>query len=428
LPAIRFINRQFPFVWTCKTRKDAYSTMRMIQQALYDKFERFTAPKELREAGLYPYFRPIEEARDTEVIITGKRLLMFGSNSYMGLTNHPKVKEAAKRAIEKYGSSCSGSRFLNGTSRLHTELEEKLADYVGKESALIFTTGFQTNLGTVSALIGRHGVIILDELDHASIIEGSRLSFSRVLKFAHNDMDDLESLLKGLPKEQLKMIVVDGIFSMEGDICPLPQIVQLANEYKALVMVDDAHALGVIGDRGCGTASHFGITGGVDIIMSTFSKSLASVGGFVASSKEVIDYLKHNSRPLIFSASIPPSAAAAALAALEIIQQEPERLEALWRNTAYLSKAIRNMGFDTSHSLTPIIPIYIRDNYLTFQFTQRLFEEGVFVNPVVSPAVPSDSSLVRMSVMATHTLDQLDEALEKIEKVADELQVLVQRV
>jgi len=249
----------------------------MIQQALHHKFEKFTAPAELKRAGLYPYFRPIEENRDTEVIIQGKRLLMFGSNSYMGLTNHPKIKEAACKAIAQYGSSCSGSRFLNGTSRLHVELEERLAHFVGKESALIFTTGFQTNLGTVSSLVGRHGVIILDELDHASIIEGSRLSFARVLKFAHNDMDDLESILKSLPKEQIKMIVVDGIFSMEGDICPLPEIVQLANHYKALVMVDDAHALGVIGENGSGTASHFGLTDDVDIIMSTFSKSLASV-------------------------------------------------------------------------------------------------------------------------------------------------------
>ena len=333
------------------------------------------------------------------------------------------MKEAAKKAIDRFGSSCSGSRFLNGTSRLHTELEEKLADFVGKEEALIFTTGFQTNLGTVSSLIGRHGVIILDELDHASIIEGSRLSFSRVLKFAHNDMNDLEDILKNLSKEKLKMIVVDGIFSMEGDICPLPEIVDLSEKYGALVMVDDAHALGVIGDAGRGTANHFGLTEDVDIIMSTFSKSLASIGGFVASSREMINYLKHHSRPMIFSASIPPSAAAAALAALEIIESEPERLEALWENTAYLSKCIKEIGFDTKSSETPIIPIYIRDNLLTFQFTQRLFEAGVFVNPVVSPAVPGDSSLIRMSVMATHTRSQLDEAVGAIEKTASVLQV-----
>lgn len=395
----------------------------MIQKALLEKFDQFTTAADLKRAGIYPYFRPIEENNDTEVIIDGRRLLMFGSNSYMGLTNHPKVKEAAKKAIDRFGSSCSGSRFLNGTSRLHTELEEKLADFVGKEEALIFTTGFQTNLGTVSSLIGRHGVIILDELDHASIIEGSRLSFSRVLKFAHNDMNDLEDILKNLSKEKLKMIVVDGIFSMEGDICPLPEIVDLSEKYGALVMVDDAHALGVIGDAGRGTANHFGLTEDVDIIMSTFSKSLASIGGFVASSKEMINYLKHHSRPMIFSASIPPSAAAAALAALEIIESEPERLEALWENTAYLSKCIKEIGFDTKSSETPIIPIYIRDNLLTFQFTQRLFEAGVFVNPVVSPAVPGDSSLIRMSVMATHTRSQLDEAVGAIEKTASVLQV-----
>lgn len=395
----------------------------MIQQALKEKLDQFTAPQELMLAGLYPYFRPIEENNDTEVVIHGKKLLMFGSNSYMGLTNHPKVKEAAKKAIDQYGSSCSGSRFLNGTSCLHIELEEKLAEFVGKPSALVFTTGFQTNLGTVSSIVGRNGVIILDELDHASIIEGSRLSFSRVLKFAHNDMTDLEDVLKQLPEEKLKMIVVDGIFSMEGDICKLPEITELAKKYKALVMVDDAHALGVIGEAGRGTASHFGLTDEVDIIMSTFSKSLASVGGFIASSPDVINYLKHHSRPMIFSASIPPSAAAATLAALEIIQEEPERLEQLWRNTAHTSKAIKEMGFDTNTSETPIIPIYIRDNYLTFQFTQRLFEEGIFVNPVVSPAVKSDSSLIRMSIMATHSLSQLDEALGKIEKIASELQV-----
>ena len=399
----------------------------MTQSALLDKFEQFTTASELKQAGLYPYFRPIEENHDTEVVIGGKRLLMFGSNSYMGLTNHPKVKEAAKDAIERYGSSCSGSRFLNGTSKLHIQLEEKLAEFVGKEAALLFTTGFQTNLGTVSTLVGRHGVILLDELDHASIIEGSRLSFSRVLKFAHNDMQDLEEILKTMPFEQLKMIVVDGIFSMEGDICNLPELTALADKYGALVMVDDAHSFGVLGSQGRGTADHFGLTDQVDIIMSTFSKSLASVGGFVAGSRQLVDYLMHHSRPLIFSASIPPSAAAAALAALEIIQSEPERLDNLWSNTAYVAKAVREMGFDTGAGNTPIIPIYIRDNCLTFQFTQRLFEEGVFVNPVVSPAVRSDSSMIRMSIMATHTHDQLDEALGKIEKVANELQVFALR-
>jgi len=288
---------------------------------------------------------------------------------------------------------------------------------------LIFTTGFQANLGTVASLTGRNGVIIIDELDHASIIEGSRLSFSRVLKYAHNDMYDLERVLQQVSAEKIKMIVTDGIFSMEGDICNLPEIARLANKYEALLMVDDAHSIGVIGDCGRGTANHFGLTDDVDIIMGTFSKSLASVGGFIATSADTINYLKHHARPMIFSASIPPSAVAAALAALEIIKAEPERQAALWENTNYMANALQQLEFDINTSETPIIPIYIRDNQLTFQFTQRLFEEGIFVNPVVSPAVKSDASLIRLSIMATHTRKQLDEALGKIEKVANELHV-----
>lgn len=396
----------------------------MIQQSLQEKLQGFTIPTELKKAGMYPYFRPIEENHDTEVVIDGRRILMFGSNSYMGLTNHPKVTEAAKKAIDIYGSCCSGSRFLNGTSNLHIELEEKLADFVGKEAALMFTTGFQANLGAVATFTGRTGVIIMDELDHASIIEGSRLSFSRVLKFAHNDMNDLERVLQSIQSEKIKLIVVDGIFSMEGDICNLPEITRLANQYEAMVMVDDAHAIGVIGDRGRGTANHFGLTGDVDMIMGTFSKSLASVGGFIATTKEAINYLKHHARPMIFSASVPPSAVAAAMAALDIIKAEPERQEALWDNTNYMASALQDLGFDINTSKTPIIPVYIRDNELTFRFNQRLYEEGIFVNPVVSPAVKSDASLIRLSIMATHTRSQLDEALEKIEKVANELHVL----
>jgi 8-amino-7-oxononanoate synthase len=396
----------------------------MIQQSLQEKLQGFTIPTELKKAGMYPYFRPIEENHDTEVVIDGRRILMFGSNSYMGLTNHPKVTEAAKKAIDIYGSCCSGSRFLNGTSNLHIELEEKLADFVGKEAALMFTTGFQANLGAVATFTGRTGVIIMDELDHASIIEGSRLSFSRVLKFAHNDMNDLERVLQSIQSEKIKLIVVDGIFSMEGDICNLPEITRLANQYEAMVMVDDAHAIGVIGDRGRGTANHFGLTSDVDMIMGTFSKSLASVGGFIATTKEAINYLKHHARPMIFSASVPPSAVAAAMAALEIIKAEPERQEALWDNTNYMASALQDLGFDINTSKTPIIPVYIRDNELTFRFNQRLYEEGIFVNPVVSPAVKSDASLIRLSIMATHTRSQLDEALEKIEKVANELHVL----
>ncbi|MBI2274295.1 MAG: pyridoxal phosphate-dependent aminotransferase family protein [Bacteroidetes bacterium] len=396
----------------------------MIQQSLQEKLQGFTIPTELKKAGMYPYFRPIEENHDTEVVIDGRKILMFGSNSYMGLTNHPKVTEAAKKAIDTYGSCCSGSRFLNGTSNLHIELEEKLADFVGKEAALMFTTGFQANLGAVATFTGRTGVIIMDELDHASIIEGSRLSFSRVLKFAHNDMNDLERVLQSIQSEKIKLIVVDGIFSMEGDICNLPEITRLANQYEAMVMVDDAHAIGVIGERGRGTANHFGLNSDVDMIMGTFSKSLASVGGFIATTKEMINYLKHHARPMIFSASVPPSAVAAAMAALEIIKAEPERQEALWDNTNYMASALQELGFDINTSKTPIIPVYIRDNELTFRFNQRLYEEGIFVNPVVSPAVKSDASLIRLSIMATHTRSQLDEALEKIEKVANELHVL----
>ena len=396
----------------------------MIQKSLSEKLANFTAARDLKASGLYPYFRSIEENHDTEVIIGGKKLLMFGSNSYMGLTNHPKVLEAARNALTRYGSSCSGSRFLNGTSKLHLELEQKLAAHLGKEAALTFTTGFQTNLGTVASITGRNGVLILDELDHASIIEGSRLSFSKVLKFAHNDMADLEKRLKTIPIDTIKMIVIDGVFSMEGDICNLPEITRLAKQYQATVMVDDAHSLGVLGKLGRGTADHFGLTDDVDIIMSTFSKSLASVGGFIASNKEIIDYLKHHARSIIFSASMPPSAAAAAMAALEIMQAEPERLEKLWANTAYITKAVKDLGFDMGVSESPIIPIYIRDNSLTFKFTQLLYEEGIFVNPVVSPAVSSDSSLIRMSIMATHSKEQLDYVISKLELVANKLHVL----
>ena len=396
----------------------------MIQKSLSEKLANFTAARDLKASGLYPYFRSIEENHDTEVIIGGKKLLMFGSNSYMGLTNHPKVLEAARNALTRYGSSCSGSRFLNGTSKLHLELEEKLAAHLGKEAALTFTTGFQTNLGTVASITGRNGVLILDELDHASIIEGSRLSLSKVLKFAQNDMADLEKRLKTIPIDTIKMIVIDGVFSMEGDICNLPEITRLAKQYQATVMVDDAHSLGVLGKLGRGTADHFGLTDDVDIIMSTFSKSLASVGGFIASNKEIIDYLKHHARSIIFSASMPPSAAAAAMAALEIMQAEPERLDKLWANTAYITKAVKDLGFDMGVSESPIIPIYIRDNSLTFKFTQLLYEEGIFVNPVVSPAVSSDSSLIRMSIMATHSKEQLDYVISKLELVANKLHVL----
>jgi 8-amino-7-oxononanoate synthase len=383
---------------------------------LHQKIAQFQDANMIREKGLYPFFRPIESGQDTEVIINGQRVLMFGSNSYLGLTNHPKIKEASKRAIDKYGTGCAGSRFLNGTLDIHIELENRLANYVGKEAAVLFSTGFQVNLGVLSCITGRNDYLILDEYDHASLIDGSRLSFSKVIKYAHNDMDDLQRKLSLLPEEAVKVIVVDGIFSMEGDIVKLPDIVRLADEYGANIMVDDAHSLGVIGHNGAGTASHFGLTDEVDLIMSTFSKSLASLGGFIASDAETIDYLKHRARSLMFSASMTPGSVASVIAALDIIESEPERIEKLWANTNYATKLLTEEGFDIGASESPILPIYIRDNDKTFWVTNQLQQDGIFVNPVVSPAVPSDSSLLRFSLMATHTFEQIDEAVEKISK------------
>ncbi len=391
---------------------------------LLEKMKDYTMPQEVKKAGLYPYFRSIESAQDTEVTIQGKRVLMFGSNSYLGLTNHPKIKEASKKAIDKYGTGCAGSRFLNGSLNIHDELEERLADFVGKDAAIVFSTGFQSNLGAISALTGRHDHIILDEQDHASIIDGARLSFSKVLKFKHNDMLSLEKELKAMEPESIKLIVVDGIFSMEGDIAKLPEITALAKKYQANIMVDDAHALGVLGPQGEGTSAHFKVTHEVDLIMGTFSKSLASIGGFIAASNETINYLKHHARALIFSASLAPSNAASVLAALDIIKTEPERIQLLWNNTNYTSQVLREMGFDIGHTESPIIPIYIRDNTKTFQMTNELMRQGIFVNPIVTPAVKSDSSLLRLSLMATHTKAQIDEALEKIEHAAKMFDVL----
>jgi 8-amino-7-oxononanoate synthase len=384
----------------------------------------YTAADEALAAGVYPFFRIIESEQDTEVIIDGKKVLMFGSNSYMGLTSHPKVKEASIAAIKKYGTGCAGSRFLNGTLDIHVELEEKLADFVGKDGALVYSTGFQANLGAIPTVTGRNDYIILDELDHASIIEGARLSFAKTVKFRHNDMVSLEKLLQRCEPEAMKLIVVDGIFSMEGDIANLPEIVTLARKYNANIMVDDAHSFGVIGDCGRGASSHFGLTDEVDIIMGTFSKSLASIGGFLASDKDTINFMKHNSRSLIFSASATPAATASALAALEIIKSEPERLAQLWESTHYCLNAFRSLGFDIAHSCTPIIPIMIRDNTKTFLMTKILLDEGVFVNPVVQPAVPNDSTLIRFSLMATHTKEQILFAVDKIEKVARRLEII----
>ncbi len=388
---------------------------------LKQKLSLYDAPQKVMQAGIYPYFRAIESDQDTVVIMNGKKVLMFGSNSYLGLTNHPRIKEAAKKAIDKYGTGCAGSRFLNGTLDIHIELEKKLAGFVGKDEALCYSTGFQVNLGVVSVLAGRNDYILLDELAHASLIEGSRLSFSKVLKFAHNDMVSLEKKLMTCEKDAIKVIVVDGIFSMEGDIVKLPEIVELAERYNAEIMIDDAHSLGVIGYNGSGTASHFGLTEKVDLIMGTFSKSFASLGGFIAADKEVINYIKHNSRSLIFSASMTPASVATVLEAIDIIEEEPERIERLWEITNYALEGFNAMGFNTGKSESPIIPLFIGDDIKTLTLTKILLEDGVFINPVVSPAVPKEDSLIRYSLMATHTKDQVDVSIEKIFKAAKKL-------
>ncbi len=394
--------------------------MKLLQKrlALYD------IPQKAMAAGIYPYFKQIESDQDTVVTINGKKVLMFGSNSYLGLTNHPKIKEAAKRAIDKYGTGCAGSRFLNGTLDIHIELEDRLAKLTGMDGAICYSTGFQVNLGVVSALTDRNDYLILDELDHASIIEGSRLSFSKVLKFSHNNMKSLESKLKHCGSNCVKLIVVDGIFSMEGDIIKLPEVVELAEKYQASIMVDDAHSIGVIGVNGAGTASHFGLTDKVDLIMGTFSKSLASLGGFIASDKDTINYLKHNSRALIFSASMTPASAASVLAALDIMESEPERIQQLWDVTNFANRELKLLGFDTGVSETPIIPLFIRNDVKALQMTQMLFEDGVFVNPVISPAVRPEDCMIRFSLMATHTIEQVEIALTKIEKIAKILEIL----
>ena len=391
---------------------------------LQRKTAHYTEPQKVERLGLYPFFRVIESDQDTSVTIKGKKVLMFGSNSYMGLTNHPKIKEASQKAIEKYGTGCAGSRFLNGTLDIHIELENKLAEFVNKDAALVFSTGFQVNIGVIPTVTTRNDYILIDELDHASIIEATRLSFAKVLKFRHNDMESLERLLKKCEPHKIKLIVVDGIYSMEGDIAKLPGIVKLAGKYDATVMVDDAHAIGVIGKQGSGTASHFGLTDKVDLIMGTFSKSLAALGGFIASDFDTINYIKHHSRSLIFSASITPASAAAVLAALEIIKAEPERMDKLWEITHYSIDNFKRLGFDIGKSETPIIPLYIRDNMKTLKLTRMLFDEGIFVNPVVSPAVSKDSTLIRFSLMATHTKAQIDIALEKFEKSGKKLGII----
>ncbi|HWW01931.1 MAG TPA: pyridoxal phosphate-dependent aminotransferase family protein [Candidatus Acidoferrum sp.] len=388
---------------------------------LFDKVRNFKTAAQLRESGLYPYFRTISSAQDTEVAIEGKKVLMLGSNSYLGLTNHPKIKEAARAAVEKYGTGCAGSRFLNGTLDIHLELEAALAKLVNKEAVLLYSTGFQVNLGVISALVGKGDFVVGDKSNHASIVEGCLLAPGRFLRFPHRDLSALEMRLQQLEPGAGKLIVVDGVFSMEGDIIQLSELCRIARKYGAAVMVDDAHAIGVLGKNGAGTASHFGLTEQVHLVMGTFSKSLASLGGFIGSDAETIDYLKHHSRPLIFSASMSPANAAAVLAALQIMTQQPERIAQLWRNTDRMKKGLARLGFDLGDSETPILPVYCRSLMLAFKVCKRLHEEGVFVNPVVSPAVAPGQELIRISLMATHTEKQIDFALDKLGKVGKEL-------
>ena len=392
---------------------------------LNDQCARYTLADEVRAQGVYPYYRPISSGQDPLVkMADGHEVLMFGSNSYLGLSDDPRLKEAAIKAIEKYGTSCSGSRFLNGTLDIHEELEAKLARFVGKEEAVTYSTGFQVNLGVVSCLAPRGGFVFLDALDHACIIDGSRLGFSDVRKFAHNDMTILERRLRATPRHAHKLIVVDGIYSMEGDLAPLPEIVDLCKKYNAAVMVDDAHALGVIGKNGSGTASHFGLTKETNLIMGTFSKSFGSLGGFIAGDHTVIDFIKHNSRSLIFSASMTPAAVAAASTALDIMISEPERREHLWEVTRHAQESFRAAGFDIGHTQSPIIPLFVRDTIKAMKVVTMAYEKGVFITPVIAPAVPESDVLIRFALMATHSIAQVDEAVEVLTGIFKELGII----
>jgi len=386
--------------------------------------EEYTLPQQFKEQGIYPYYTPIESEQSTVVKINGKDVLMFGSNSYLGLSNDPRLKEAAIAAIRKYGTSCSGSRFLNGTLDIHVELEEKLAKFLGKEDAVTYSTGMQVNLGVVSCLSSRDSYILLDSLDHASIIDGSRLGFGKVMKFRHNDLEHLERRLRQCEPSNFKLIVIDGIYSMEGDLAPLPQICDLCDMYNASVMVDDAHSLGVIGRNGRGTADYFGVTDRVDLIMGTFSKSFGSLGGFIAGDKEVLNVIRHTSRSLIFSASMPPANIAAASKALDIMLEEPERFDYLWKLTHYAHESFRNAGFDIGHTQSPIIPLFVRDTEKALAVVHHALEEGIFVTPVIAPAVPQEDVLIRFALMATHTYEQVDYAVEKLAKVFRQLGIM----
>ena len=391
---------------------------------LQERLKKYDLPQQYMAKGVYPYFREIDGKQDTEVNMGGHKVLMFGSNAYTGLTSDPRVIAAGIKALEKYGSGCAGSRFLNGTLDLHVQLEKELAEFEGKDEALCFSTGFSVNSGVVSCLTGRDDYVICDDRDHASIVDGRRLSFSTCLKYKHNDMEDLEKQLKKCRPEAVKLIVVDGVFSMEGDLANLPEIIRLKHKYNATVMVDEAHGLGVFGKQGRGVCDHFGLRDEVDLIMGTFSKSLASIGGFIASDKYIINWLRHNARTYIFSASDTPAATACAMEALHIIQNEPERIEHLWDVTNYALKLFRENGFEIGATESPIIPLYVRDVDKTFLVTRRAFEEGVFINPVSPPACAPQDTLVRFALMATHTKEQVKTAVDKLLKVFKELEII----
>ena len=391
---------------------------------LQKKFSKYRQPQEYMAMGVYPYFREIDSAQDTEVMMDGKKVLMFGSNSYMGLTYDKRIVEAAIAATRKYGTGCAGSRFLNGTLDLHIQLEKELAEFVGKDEALVYSTGFTVNSGVVSCLTGRNDYIIGDDRDHASIVDGRRLSFATQLKYKHNDMEALEKELKKCNPESVKLIIVDGVFSMEGDLAPLPEIVKLKEKYNASIMVDEAHGMGVFGRQGRGVCNHFGVTDQVDVIMGTFSKSFASLGGFVAADKDTINWVRHTARSYIFQASCTPASTAAALEALHIFQDEPERQENLWKITNYALESFRQAGFEIGETESPIIPLYVRDAEKTFMATKMAFDEGVFINPVIPPACAPQDTLLRFALMATHTKEQVDIAVEKLTRIFKALEII----
>ena len=391
---------------------------------LQDRLKNFTRPQEYMEAGVYPYFREIDGKQGPIVNMGGQKVLMFGSNAYTGLTYDDRIIDAACKALHKYGSGCAGSRFLNGTLALHVQLEKELSEFVGKEESLCFSTGFTVNAGVIACLTNREDYIICDDRDHASIVDGRRLSFSTSLKYKHNDMEDLERKLQSCREDAVKLIVVDGVFSMEGDLANLPEIIRLKHKYNATVMVDEAHGIGVFGRDGRGVCDHFGLTDEVDLIMGTFSKSLASIGGFIAADKTIINYLRHTTRTYIFSASNTPAATAAALEALHIIQKEPERIKHLWDVTNYALKRFRDAGFEIGETQSPIIPLYVRDTDKTFLVTKLAFDEGVFINPVIPPACAPQDTLVRFALMATHTKEHVDIAVDKLTKVFRQLEII----